>query len=82
VVLRSWHPLPEGERRRFSSALALTGHEAEAHEMLARYLALRDVHSKTVAQLGAQVLIADNPAWVEFTERVFASLRKAGMPEK
>src|SRR5262249_29683404 len=47
-----------------SSALALTGHEAEAHEMLERYLALGDVHSKTVAQLRAQLLLnGDNPAY-------------------
>jgi hypothetical protein len=66
-----------------SSALALTGHEAEAHEMLERYLALGDVHSKTIAQLRAQLLLsADNPARVEFTERLFAGLRKAGMPER
>jgi TolB-like protein len=65
-----------------SSALALTGHEAEAHEMLARYLALGDVHSKTIAQLRAQELLtADNPAWVEFLDRLSAGLRKAGMPE-
>jgi TolB-like protein/class 3 adenylate cyclase len=66
-----------------SSALALTGHQAEAHEMLERYLALGDVHSKTIAQLRAQMLLfADNPAYVEFTERLCAGLRKAGMPER
>jgi hypothetical protein len=67
-----------------SSALALTGNEAEAHGMLQRYLALGDVHSKTIAQLRAQVLlIADNPAFVaEFLDRLVAGLRKAGMPER
>jgi hypothetical protein len=64
-----------------SSALALTGHQAEAHEVLERYLALGGVHAKTIAQLRAQV-IADTPAWAEFTERLFAGLRKAGMPEE
>jgi tetratricopeptide (TPR) repeat protein len=66
-----------------SSALALTGHDAEAHDMLKRYLALGDVHSKTIAQLRAQLLLnADNPAWAEFLDRLSAGLRKAGMPER
>jgi tetratricopeptide (TPR) repeat protein len=66
-----------------SSALALTGHEAEAHEMLERYLALGDVHAKTIAQFRTQLLLnADNPGWVEFLERLCAGLRKAGMPEQ
>jgi tetratricopeptide (TPR) repeat protein len=66
-----------------SSALALTGHQAEAHEILQRYLALGDVHSKTIAQLRAQELLtADNPAWAEFLDRLSAGLRKAGMPER
>jgi TolB-like protein/class 3 adenylate cyclase len=66
-----------------SSALALTGHQAEAHEMLERYLMLGDVHSKTIAQLRAQLLLtADDPAWAEFIDRLVAGLRKAGMPER
>ena len=68
---------------RRSSALALTGHNAEAHEMLERYLALGDVHSKTVAQLRAQLLLnGDNPAYIEWIDRLCAGLRKAGMPER
>ena len=51
--------------------------------MLERYLALGDVHSKTIAQLRPQMLlIGDNPAWVEYSERLLAGLRKAGMPER
>ena len=66
-----------------SSALALTGHQAEAHEMLKRYLALGNVHTKTIAQLRIQLSWrADNPAQVEYRERLFAGLRKAGMPER
>ena len=66
-----------------SSALALTGHQAEAHEMLKRYLALGNVHTKTIAQLRIQLSWrADNPAQVEYFERLFAGLRKAGMPEE
>jgi hypothetical protein len=26
--------------------------------------------------------LADNPAWVDLNERLFAGLRKAGMPER
>jgi TolB-like protein/class 3 adenylate cyclase/Tfp pilus assembly protein PilF len=66
-----------------SSALALTENQAEAHEMLKRYLALGIVHSKTIAQLRAQMSLGpDNPAFAEYTERLYAGLRKAGMPER
>jgi TolB-like protein/class 3 adenylate cyclase/cytochrome c-type biogenesis protein CcmH/NrfG len=67
---------------RLASALALTGHEAEAHEALRRYLGLAGVNSTTIAQLRAgQLAIADNPVWVEYNERLFDGLRKAGMAE-
>jgi TolB-like protein/class 3 adenylate cyclase len=63
-----------------ASALALTGHETEAQVALQRYLALAGVNSTTIAQLRAgQLAIADNPAWVEYNERLFHGLRKAGM---
>jgi TolB-like protein/class 3 adenylate cyclase/Tfp pilus assembly protein PilF len=66
-----------------ASALALTGHEAEAHATLQRYLALAGVNSTTVAQLRAgQLALADNAAWVEYNERLFDGLRKAGMPNQ
>jgi len=65
-----------------SSALALTGHQAEAREALKRYLALGDVHAKTIAQLRAGLFSrADNAAWADYTERLSDGLRKAGMPE-
>ena len=66
-----------------SSALALTGHQTEAQEMLKRYLSLGGVSSTTIAQLRAQQLsLADNPVWVDYNERLFEGLRKAGMPEQ
>jgi tetratricopeptide (TPR) repeat protein len=66
-----------------ASALALTGHEAEAHAALQRYLALAGVNSTTIAQLRAgQLAIADNPVWVEYNKRLFDGLRKAGMPDQ
>ena len=65
-----------------ASALALTEHQAEAHAALQRYLSLGGVNSRTIAQLRAgQLAIADNPAWVEYNERLFDGLRKAGMVE-
>jgi hypothetical protein len=65
-----------------AAALALTGHETEAHAALERYLAL-GANSITIAQLRAgQLAIADNPAWVEYNERLFEGLRKAGMAER
>jgi TolB-like protein/class 3 adenylate cyclase/Tfp pilus assembly protein PilF len=66
-----------------ASGLALTGHEAEAHAALQRYLALRGVNSTTIVQLRAgQLAIADNPVWVDYNERLFDGLRKAGMAER
>jgi hypothetical protein len=51
--------------------------------MLERYRALGDVHSKTVAQLRTQLLLnGDNPAYIEWADRLSAGLRKAGMPER
>jgi adenylate cyclase len=65
-----------------ASALALTGHEAEAHAALQRYLSLAGTNSRTIAQLRAgQLAIANNPVWVEYNERLFDGLRKAGLPE-
>ena len=66
-----------------SSSLALTGHKAEAHETIKRYLALDSVKSTTIAQLRVQQLsLADNPDWIAYNERLFDGLRKAGMPEQ
>jgi adenylate cyclase len=66
-----------------ASALALTGHEANAQAALQRYLALAGVSTTTIARLRAgQLAIADNREWVEYNERLFDGLRKAGMEER
>ena len=66
-----------------ASALALTGQQAEASEMLKRYATLTGVTTTTIDQLKRQQLsLADNPRWVAYNERLFEGLRKAGMPEE
>jgi adenylate cyclase len=65
-----------------ASALALTGEQAEAYQTFQHYLTIPGVKTKTIAQLREQQLsLADNPVWVEYNERLFDGLRKAGMPE-
>jgi adenylate cyclase len=65
------------------AALALTGHDAEAREALKRYLALPSTGTlKTVAAFKAYFSAqGGSPAQVEWDERVYDGLRKAGMPE-
>ncbi len=66
-----------------AAALALTGQQADAHETLKRYLAVKGVTTTTIAQLRKQQLaLADNSTWVAYNERLFEGLRKAGMPEE
>ena len=67
-----------------ASALALIGNTSEAHEALQQYLAYPGgTPGATIAQLRAfQMSTADNPAWIAYNERLFAGLRKAGMPEE
>ena len=66
------------------AALALTGHDAEAREALKRYLALPSTGTlKTVAAFKAYFSAqGGSPAQVEWDERVYDGLRKAGMPEE
>jgi adenylate cyclase len=66
------------------AALALTGHDAEAHEALQRYLALPSTgRLKTIAAWKAlQMSQGADPRWVEMNERTYDGLRKAGMPEE
>jgi adenylate cyclase len=62
------------------AALALTGHDAEAREELKRYLALPTIGPlKTIAAWKANL---ESHHWLpaETNERVYAALRKAGMP--
>jgi TolB-like protein/DNA-binding winged helix-turn-helix (wHTH) protein len=63
-----------------TSELALTGRDAEASAMLARYLALKGNRSRTIAQW--DYLPDNNPAFVQFDARFKSGLRKAGMPER
>ena len=68
------------------AALALAGHDAEAHEALQRYLALPAPRFKTIAAwksfnaqgTGPQT----DPRTLEYWDRVIEGLRKAGMPEQ
>ncbi len=66
------------------AALALTGHDAEAREALQRYLALPSTGPlKTIAAWKAYYSAqGGDPTRVEANERVYAGLRKAGMPEE
>ena len=65
-------------------ALALTGRDAEAREALRRYLALPSVGAlKTIAAWRADTEAEHgDPRYVEANERMYAGLRKAGMPEE
>jgi adenylate cyclase len=65
------------------AALALAGHDAEAHDALQRYLALPSTGSlKTIAAWKAhQMSLGGDPRFVEMSERSYDGLCKAGMPE-
>jgi hypothetical protein len=65
------------------AALALTGHDVEAHEALKRYLALpSSAGFKTIAAFKAYYSAqGGDPPRIEANERVYDGLRKAGMPE-
>jgi adenylate cyclase len=71
-------PLP---RAMLASELALTGHDAEAHEELERYLALKGTTAKTLAQWKAY-MPAGSPAFLAYAQRLSDGLREAGMPEE
>ena len=66
------------------AALALAGHDAEAHEALKRYLALPSTGPlKTVAAWKAYYSAqGGEPSRLEANERTYDGLRKAGMPEE
>jgi Tfp pilus assembly protein PilF len=67
------------------AALALTDHDAEAREALQRYLALPSTgRLKTIAAWKAYNKFSQQgvPRYLEVTERMYAGLRKAGMPEQ
>ena len=63
----------------------MTGHEAEAREALQRYLALPDVPRTIAAWKPARAQFVNehtDPRYVEYWDRLFEGLRKAGMPEE
>ena len=62
-----------------ASELALNGHEAEAREVLARYLAHPRTVTRTIDQIRAQ---AHGPGDTVQFDRFLEGLRKAGMPGK
>jgi TolB-like protein/class 3 adenylate cyclase/Tfp pilus assembly protein PilF len=65
-------------------ALALGGHEAEAHEALQNYLASVPSAPKTIAAwkaAAAPYIKMPNPRYAEIWDQRFDGLRKAGMPE-
>ena len=67
------------------AALALAGHEAEAHEALQNYLASVPRGPKTIAAwkvAAAPDLHIGNPRYLETWDRYFDGLRKVGMPEE
>jgi tetratricopeptide (TPR) repeat protein len=70
-------------QRLLAAALALNGQEAEAREVLQRYLSLPTTQIKTISQWRAFAgTLSDNPAVVASNERLLEGLRKAGMPEE
>jgi adenylate cyclase len=77
VVSAPQWPLPQAL---LAAALAMTGHEAEAREMLKRYLSLSATRAKTIAQWKEQ-LLSDNPAFSAYAARLAEGLRIAGLPE-
>jgi adenylate cyclase len=67
------------------AALALAGHEAEAHDALQNYLASVPSGPKTIAAWKAFAALYTgmrNPRFLETWDRYYDGLRKAGMPEE
>jgi TolB-like protein/Tfp pilus assembly protein PilF len=75
---RAWMHLP------LITALALAGHEAEAHEALQNYLASVPSGPKTIAAWKAFPVPPKmgSPRYLETWDRYYDGLRKAGMPEE
>ena len=67
------------------AALALSGHEAEAHEALQNYLASVPGGPNTIAAwkaVAAPYTSMHSPRYLETFDRYFDGLRKAGLPEE
>jgi Tfp pilus assembly protein PilF len=70
-------PLPQAL---LAAELSLTGREAEAREVLKRYLSLSGTRARTVAQWKGQ-LPSRNPLFLTYAARLVDGLRRAGLPE-
>ena len=70
-------PLPQAL---LAAALSLTGHDAEAHDALKRYLSLSATTAKTIAQWRGQQP-SNNPVFSAYAARLIEGLRNAGLPE-
>jgi tetratricopeptide (TPR) repeat protein len=67
------------------AALALAGHDSEAHDALQNYLASVSSWPKTIAAskaVFAPFINTGSPRYLETWDRYFDGLRKAGMPEE
>jgi TolB-like protein/Tfp pilus assembly protein PilF len=64
-----------------AAALALTGQEAEARQVLRQYLSLPGAKTRTIAAWRAMAY-SDNPIYLAFRDRIHEGLRQAGMPEE
>jgi TolB-like protein/class 3 adenylate cyclase/Tfp pilus assembly protein PilF len=63
-----------------SAMLALDDKVAEAKDVLQHYISMPHVSIRTIAQLKTQTAGA-SPRYLEFRERLYEGLRKAGFPE-
>ena len=64
-----------------TASLALAGRDADAREMLQRYLAFPTAPARSIAQVKRRQPF-ESPFMREFYDRVYQGLRKAGMPEE
>jgi TolB-like protein/Tfp pilus assembly protein PilF len=70
-------PLPQAL---LAAALSLSGHEAEARDVLKGYLSLSGTRARTIAQWMGQ-LPSKNAVFLAYAARLVEGLRKAGLPE-
>ena len=70
-------PLPQAL---LAAELSLTGREAEAHDVLKRYLSLSGTRARTIAQWKGQ-MPSNNPLFLTYAARLVDGLRRAGLPE-
>jgi tetratricopeptide (TPR) repeat protein len=75
------NPSPTPNYLYLAAAQALSGREADARETLKRYLAIPSVRTRSIAAWKARTY-STNPTYLAMRERVYAGLRKAGMPEQ